>query len=139
MMRVSQRLDYALRSVVFLAGMQPGDHIAAGELADRLSLPRRFVEQQVTVLARAGIIESRRGSGGGAALARPASEISVLDVVQALEDSVLDVPRQSGSAVADMWVGAASAVTGYFDSITIEYLSARQCELEALQSPVYSI
>ncbi|MCL4554764.1 MAG: Rrf2 family transcriptional regulator, partial [Actinobacteria bacterium] len=97
MMRISQRLDYALQATVFLAGLGPGEHVPAGTLAQRLSLPRRFVEQQVTALARAGIIDSRRGSSGGAALSRPACDISVLDVVEALEDVVLDVPRQADS------------------------------------------
>jgi len=76
-MRVSQRLDYALRAIVLLAAQPPGDYVAAGDLADRLLMPRRFVEQQISVLTRAGIVESRRGSNGGAALSRPASEISV--------------------------------------------------------------
>ncbi len=138
-MRISQRLDYALQATVFLASLAPGEHIPAGTLAQRLSLPRRFVEQQVTALARAGIIDSRRGSSGGAALSRPASDISVLDVVEALEDVVLDVPRQADSAVAQMWLGAAESVRGYFGSVSIEQLYDRQREIQAGASPMYHI
>lgn len=138
-MRVSQRLDYALQATVFLASLPPGEHIPAGTLAQRLSLPRRFVEQQVTALARAGIVHSRRGSSGGAALSRPASDITVLDVVEALEDVALDVPRQADSAVAQMWLGAAESVREYFGSVSIEQLYDRQREIQAAASPMYHI
>ena len=138
-MRVSQRLDYALRTVVLLAAQPGGEYVAAGDLADRLLLPRRFVEQQVTALARAGIVESRRGSTGGAALARPASNIPVLDVVFALEGVAVDVPRQPGSAVAEMWSGVAEAVEDHLSRITMADLLARQRELDALSVPMYYI
>ena len=75
-MRVSQRLDYALRALVLLAEQPPGEFVASGDLADRLGMPRRFVEQQVTLLAREGIVECRRGASGGCALAREATEVT---------------------------------------------------------------
>lgn len=138
-MRVSQRLDYALRTVVLLAAQPPGSHVAAGELADRLMLPRRFVEQQVTALARAGVIVSRRGSTGGATLARPADQITAREIVDALEGAVIDVPRQTGSAVAEMWQDVASAVENQLGSVTIADLVKRQRELDALEAPMYYI
>ena len=71
-MRVSQRLDYAVRALTALAQQPPGVYVAAGDIADGLGLQRRFVEQQFTGLARAGIVDCRRGAGGGCALLRPA-------------------------------------------------------------------
>ena len=138
-MRVSQRIDYALRTIVLLAAQPPGDYVAAGDLADRLTLPRRFVEQQVSALSRAGIVESRRGSTGGAALSRPAASISVFDVVVALEGSVLDVPRQPDSAVAEMWQTVADTVDARLKDVSIADLLARQRELDALSIPMYYI
>ena len=92
-MRIPQRLDYALRALVLLALQPEGEYIAAGDLAEHLGMPRRFVEQQVTVLARAGIVECRRGASGGCTLARAASAVTVLDVVEAVQGDVLDVPQ----------------------------------------------
>lgn len=138
-MRVSQRLDYALRTVVLLAAQPLGSHVAAGDLADRLMLPRRFVEQQVTALSRAGIVVSRRGSTGGATLARPASEITAREIVDALEGTVIDVPRQPGSAVAEMWQDVAVLVEDRLDSVTVADLVQRQRELDALAAPMYYI
>lgn len=138
-MRVSQRLDYALRTIVLLAAQPAGVPVAAGELAEQLSLPRRFVEQQVTALARAGIVESRRGSTGGAALARPAAEITALDVVTALEGAVVDVPKQPGSAVAEMWADVAGIVAERLGETTVADLLERQRELDSEAVPIYYI
>lgn len=139
MMRVSQRLDYALRALTLLAQQPPGTSVAAGELAGRLGLPQRFVEQQITALARADIVASRRGAGGGCALSRPAAEISVRDVVDVIEGSVLDVPHTSGSAVAEMWQTAADRLGDTLGEITLADLSTRQRELDETAADVYYI
>ncbi|MCL4554763.1 MAG: Rrf2 family transcriptional regulator [Actinobacteria bacterium] len=75
----------------------------------------------------------------GDGLSRPACDISVLDVVEALEDVVLDVPRQADSVVAQMWLGAAESVRAYFGSVSIEQLYDRQREIQAGSSPMYHI
>lgn len=138
-MRVSQRLDYALRALVLLAMQRDGEYVAAGDLADRLGLPRRFVEQQVTALARAGVVECRRGAAGGCALARPAEQISVGDVVVALDGEVLDVPRQSSSAAAEVWQGAALELEAFLAGVDLATVALRQRELDASSAPMYYI
>jgi Rrf2 family protein len=137
--RVSQRLDYILRGLTVLAESPPGTHVAAGEIADGLGLPRRFVEQQFGALARAGIVECRRGAGGGCALTRPAGEISAGDVVRAVQGAVLDVPRVSGSAVSEMWSAAAAALARALDETDLASLATRQKELDAQAAPMYYI
>ena len=139
MMRVSQRLDYALRAVVLLAAQPPGKYVAAGEIADRLLLPRRFVEQQLSALAKAGIVDSRRGPAGGVALARAPREIYMLDLVRAVQGAVIDVPKQAESAVAEMWQHMAVVVEEYLASKTVEDLLARERELEARRISMYYI
>ena len=138
-MRVSQRLDYALQVLTRLAGESPGSFVAAGELADQLQLPRRFVEQQVTALSRANIVECRRGAAGGCALARPARDISVADVVLALHGEVLDVPHQPGTATAEMWERAAAVLGEHLQSVPLSSLADRQAELDAADRPMYYI
>lgn len=138
-MRVSQRLDYALRAVVLLAGRVQGSWTAAGELAQRLALPKRFVEQQISALARAGVLESRRGASGGCRLARPANQITVREVIEAIDGVVLDIPRQSGSAVAEFWQQAATALSEVAAWATIEDLAERQRKLDSTAAEMYYI
>ena len=138
-MRVSQRLDYGLRALILLAQQPEGDFIAAGDLADRLGMPRRFVEQQFTALARAGIVDCRRGSTGGCALARPAAEISVAEIATALQGEVLDVPHQNGSASAEFWEQMAQDMADLLGRTNLEELAIRQRALESDMFPMYYI
>ena len=138
-MRVSQRLDYALRLLVLLAMQPPGDHVIAGDLAERMGLPRRFAEQQMSALARAGVVRCRRGAAGGCALARPAESITVREVVVAIEGAVLDVPRQPGSASAEAWTTTADALAQHLDGVNLGALADRQRQLDAHACPMYFI
>ncbi len=138
-MRVSQRLDYTLRMLVALGRMPGGTSAAAGELAANLGLPRRFGEQQMTALAKTGLVESRRGTGGGVSLARPAADITVHDVVKALQGDALDIPRSTGSATAEFWESAARALENRLQTVTLADLASRQAQLDAEASPMYFI
>ncbi len=138
-MRVPQRLDYALRALTTLALLPQGTSVAAGDVADRLGLPRRFVEQQLTVLSKHGIVSSQRGPGGGASLGRPAHDVSVRDVIVALQGDVIDVPRVSGSAVSEMWVQAARDLSESLGGTTLADLASRQRELDGAGVFVYHI
>lgn len=139
MMRVSQRLDYGVRMLVALALLDPGEHAPVGELATRLGMPRRFLEQQMTALGKAGIVDCRRGTGGGCALARPAREITVGEVVRALEGDVLDVPHTSGSAVAEMWAEADRTLSEHLQGTTIGDLLTRQRAIDGASREMYYI
>jgi Rrf2 family protein len=137
--RVSQRLDYAVRALVLLAMEDEGALVAAGELAQRLRMPRRFVEQQFTALSHAGIVACRRGATGGCALARPASEITATDVVRALHGDILDIPRHSGSASVELWAGAADVLEMHLSGVSIADLARRQRSLDSQTQPMYYI
>lgn len=138
-MRVPQSLDYALRALVLLALQPEGEYIAAGDLADHLGLPRRFVEQQVTSLSRSGIVRCRRGATGGCSLARPASEVTVLDVVESVQGDVLDVPRVTGSAASALWAEAADDLTDFFATVSLSELAQRQRDLDGAAATMYWI
>jgi Rrf2 family protein len=138
-MRVSQRLDYTLKLLVEIA-RQPSDRwIAAGDLAASMGMPRRFLEQQMTGLARRGLVECRRGTGGGCRLTRQANEITVREIVVAIQGEVLDVPQTTGSATAEFWTGADAALGGYLDETTLADLASRQSELDARTEPLFYI
>ena len=138
-MRVPQRLDYALRALVLLALQPEGEYIAAGDLADHLGLPRRFVEQQVTALARAGIVRCRRGAAGGCALARAARDVTVYDVVEAVQGEVLDVPHVTGSAASGLWADAAGQLAGFLATVDLAQLAERQRDIDGAAVSMYWI
>lgn len=138
-MRVSQRLDHTLRGLVELAASPPGRAITAGEVAGRLSIPRRFLEQQFTAMAKRGLVTCQRGAGGGCALARPATAISVGDVARAVQGQVLDVPHLSSSAASEVWADAASRLGRALDAVTLADIAARQAEMDRAASAMYYI
>ncbi len=138
-MRVSQRLDYAMQTLVLLAGRPPGSFTAAGHLAEHLGLPRRFVEQQITELSRAGIVRCRRGPSGGCALDADPADVTALDVVIALQGDVIDVPHQPGRASTRLWQGMAEAAEAHLASVTLADLLATQRELDVSLTPMYFI
>ncbi len=138
-MRLSQRVDYAVRALVLLAAQPPGEYVAAGELAERLLLPKRFVEQQISALARAGLLNCRRGATGGCVLAGSPDEITVGSIVTALEGEVIDVPHQERLATTALWRGMAEAAETYLDSVTLADLVKQQRELDAQAVPMYYI
>ncbi|MGV8084328.1 MAG: RrF2 family transcriptional regulator [Coriobacteriia bacterium] len=138
-MRISQKLDHTLRALTLLASRPQGEIVAAGDLADRLRLPRRFLEQQFSALARAGIVNCRRGAAGGCLLGRSAKDIAVRDIVLALEGDILDIPRQADSAVSELWSGIADLLEGRLGEISLAELALRQGELDAARQPMYYI
>jgi Rrf2 family protein len=138
-MRVSQRLDYAMRALTALAQQPPGRPVVAGDLAATLGLPKRFLEQQITALGKRGLVSCQRGAAGGCVLARPAEEITVADVVRAVQGEVLDVPHTNDSAVAEMWAAAAEALARALDDVDLRRLAERQTELDEGREAMYYI
>ncbi|HVM56374.1 MAG TPA: Rrf2 family transcriptional regulator [Gaiellaceae bacterium] len=89
-MRVSAKVDYALRALLELAASPPGP-VTAERLSTAQKIPPKFLENILLELRRAEIVVSQRGVEGGYRLARPANEISVADVVRSLEGPIASV------------------------------------------------
>jgi len=87
-MRLNQATDYAFRAVLYLAQLPPGEVVEAQVIARHEGTPMRFLLKILRLLTKAGIIYSYRGVGGGYALARPPAEITLLDVMLAVEGPV---------------------------------------------------
>jgi Rrf2 family protein len=90
LMRLSARADYALRAAIELAAASSG-HVTADQLARAQQIPGKFLETILTQLRRAGLIRSQRGPDGGFWLARPAEEISLADIIRAIDGQLLGV------------------------------------------------
>ena len=89
-MRLSARADYALRAAVELAASS-GDHTTAEQLARAQHIPAKFLEAILTQLRRAGLVRSQRGPEGGFWLAKPAEEISLGDIIRAVDGQLVGV------------------------------------------------
>jgi Rrf2 family protein len=89
-MQVSARADYALRAALEMAAA-PDRLITGEQLARAQALPMASLEITVTHLRRGNIVRSKRGPDGGFRLARPAAEISLADVIRAIDGQLLDL------------------------------------------------
>lgn len=86
MLGIRRETDYAVRTVLHLAAVGDGDLVQVKDVAAQKLLPLSFVRRIVARLSAAGIIATTRGMNGGIRLARPARDISLLDVVLAMGD-----------------------------------------------------
>ena len=129
-MHISARTDYALRALLALAAADaptvPGPVLAAEQ-----ELPLKFLEAILADLRRAGLVRTRRGAVGGYALARPATEISVGEVVRAVDGPLAVVrgerPERAeydGAAehLQELWIALRSALRIVLDEVTLAEL-----------------
>jgi Rrf2 family protein len=126
-MRTTAKADYAVRAAIELAAAGDGP-VTAEAVASAQEIPLNFLENILVELKRAGIVESRRGSAGGYLLARPAAEISVADVIRAVEGPLAnvrgispDVLVYSGSAerMRDVWVALRASIRSVLEHVTL--------------------
>jgi len=126
--RTTAKADYAVRAAVELAAVSTGDPVKAEQIAEAQSIPLNFLENILSELRRAGIVESRRGAAGGYLLARAPEEISLADVIRAVEGPLANVRGMSpdtleyeGSAepLRDVWVALRSSVRAVLEQVTL--------------------
>lgn len=135
-MKFSVKTEYGLRALIELALESSTKPVGAREIAARQAIPERFLEQQISALKRAGLVNSQRGAGGGCSLARTPETITVLEVIEALDGPVMnmDCISQNGSdcrqsarcVVQELWQESQLKLREYLGSVTIADLAARQ-------------
>jgi Rrf2 family transcriptional regulator, cysteine metabolism repressor len=129
-MRISQKLEYACRALAQLARHHDGRTLTRLEdLAQREAVSRNFLVQILNDLRRSGLIESRRGKAGGYLLARAPDAITLRQVVESVDPSLLQcsVAREgeSGQAVHQAWDRVSSSLQRELDQISLESLASR--------------
>lgn len=123
MISITSKSRYAVVAMAELA--RSGDNpVPVKELAERREIPDQFLEQLFSTLRRAGLLTSHRGSKGGYTLARPADEISVLEVVQALDGKV----GQEADEAGGIWADGVDALRKVFGETTIADIESREGE-----------
>ena len=132
MIGIGRHTDYAARIVLHLASLGEGAQATAAEIARKRLLPVAFMRRIVGKLAAAGIVRTMRGAGGGVRLARPAAEISLLDVLRAMEGGVTlnacvasppACPLSESCPVQRAWTSATVALEGQLDGVRFDALA----------------
>ncbi len=133
LVRVSAKADYAIRAALVLAAAEPEDNLTTEAVATAQGIPVRFLEAIIVDLRRDGLVASRRGSRGGHRLARPGSEVTVADVIRAVDGPLvfvngerpgdLSYPEPAGGLVP-LWVAVRAALRQVLEQVTLADLVA---------------
>jgi Rrf2 family protein len=133
--RVSAKADYAVRVAAELAAATPGESVKGEELASAQDMPLKFLENILGSLRTAGIVASRRGAAGGYLLARDPHDVTVADVIRAVDGplgSVRGEPPEAfdypgpASRLVDVWIAARASLRAVLEHVTLADLAAER-------------
>ena len=139
-MQVTARAEYALRAAMVLASAGPGP-LKSEAIADAEDIPLRFLHNILTALTRAGILSSLRGADGGYELTRSPADITVADVIRAVEGPFAagggpdqEGPRRTNGALRAVWSVLRANERAVLESVTLADLaSGRLPEMTTLE------
>lgn len=126
-MRVSAKADYAVRAAAELAAAEAGP-IKGERLADAQDIPLQFLEHILLELKHAGIVRARRGAKGGYWLARPADDVTIAEIIRAVEGPIANVqslpPEEivySGNSehLQTVWIAVRASLRGVLEQVTL--------------------
>jgi len=132
-MRVSAKSDYALRALIEIARRDDEAPVAAEEIGRLQEIPHGFLQSILADLRRAGIVMSQRGQSGGWRMGRAAAEVTVADVIRAVDGPLVSVYglrpeavsyNASAETLQQVWVAARSSLRGVFEGVTIQHLAS---------------
>jgi Rrf2 family protein len=131
-LRISRKIDYAIRAMIHLASIPPGTVVPFREIGKQMGVPEDFLAKILKTLVDHGIVRSTRGPHGGYKLARPAETINVLEVIEAAEGPVavnvcLDdddaCSRQSFCTMTSVWREGQERMLDVFRRTTLASLA----------------
>lgn len=136
-MHISAKTDYALRAVIELAAASADSagSLTAHAIAEAQQIPVRFLLNILADLRRVGVVDSRRGPGGGWWLSRPAEAITVADIIRAVDGPLTTLasirPGQVSvdaitSSVNEMWVAVRQSIRDVLELVTVADLASGQ-------------
>lgn len=135
-MRLTARVDYALRAACALAAAEtadPGCFSTSDEVAEAEGVPHRFLEAILRDLRRSGLVDSRRGQDGGHRLAVPPAEVSLADLIRAVDGPLAMVRgtrpenldyQGSSTGLQDVWLALRAAERRILEGTTLSHLVA---------------
>ena len=126
-MRISAKADYAVRAALELAASS-GEPVKGEYLAEAQDIPLQFLEHILLELKHHGIVRARRGAKGGYWLARPADEVTIADLVRAVEGPIADVQstppeaieyRGNSEHLREVWVAVRASLRSVLEEVTL--------------------
>lgn len=139
-MRLTGRIVFAIRAAAELVGEQ--EYLPLDQIAVRQHLPTDYVRSAMSDLRRAGIVSTRRGRVGGYKLARPASEITLADIIRAVDGPLTVVMGErpdnleyagAAAGLEDVWLAVRRAERRILESVTLEHLTEGNLPPEVTQ------
>jgi Rrf2 family iron-sulfur cluster assembly transcriptional regulator len=129
-MKVSTRGDYAARALLSLALHGSERPTSVKEIAERTNLPQPYLEQILLSVKGAGLVRSKRGVGGGYVLARPPQEITLAEIVTAVEGPQLPLPEhpdhcEGHCVLQEVWIGVDEETRHVLARVTLQELVER--------------
>jgi Rrf2 family protein len=133
-MRVSAKADYAVRAAAELAAADEGP-VKGEKLAEAQDIPLQFLEHILLELKHAGIVRARRGAKGGYWLARPAEEVTIADVVRAVEGPIAHVQsappesieyRGNAKSLQQVWIAVRANLRAVLEHVTLADLVSNE-------------
>lgn len=134
-MQITRQADYALRAMLYLARLEPNQRAATSQIADFQQIPSSFLAKIISQLSIAGLIHTSRGARGGVSLARRTEEISLLDVVEAIDGPITlnECTKDPSSCVFgdtcpiyDVWCQAETELVSKLRASTFDKLVERE-------------
>ena len=127
-MRVSAKADYAIRAAVELAAAEGSGQLRADKIAEAQEIPIKFLESILLELKHAGIVRSQRGAEGGYALGRPGTDISLADVIRAVDGPLANVRgdrpenvkyKGSATCLTDVWIAVRANLRAVLEATSL--------------------
>jgi Rrf2 family protein len=125
--RVTAKVDYALRAALELAAAGEGP-VKGERIAQAQDIPLKFLENILLELRHHGLVQSQRGAEGGYWLSRPAEEITLAEVIRAVEGPLANVRGErpesveymgAAAALQDVWIAVRANLRGVLDAVTL--------------------
>jgi Rrf2 family protein len=132
-MQITRQADYAVRAVLYLAGMKNGNRAPTSKIAQEQKIPPSFLAKIVSQLSVAGVVQTSRGARGGVSLARPSKDINLLEVVEAIDGPItlnecVKDPNacefRDDCSVAEVWCEAQSELVKRLSGTTFAALAS---------------
>lgn len=136
-MEITRQADYAVRAMVYLAELPMDGRVATATISKEKDIPLPFLTKVISRLATAGLVVTSRGMGGGVSLARPPEEITLLQIIEAVDGPILlnhcllrpgACDLEPSCAAHDVWVEIQAHLIQELKAVTMGELARRQAE-----------
>ena len=130
-MRVTAKVDYAVRAATMLATVEGEGPVKGERIGTSQDIPVKYLENILSELRQSGIVRSQRGAEGGYWLARPSDQITVADIIRAVEGPLATVRGEraeqlnygeGAGSLQDMWVAVRASLRAVLENVTLAEL-----------------